>query len=226
MDEPCSALDPIATGRIEDLMQELKSAVHDRDRHPQHAAGGPGQRPHRVLHRRGRPRERPPHRRARRVRPTPRRSSRTRPTSAPRTTSPAGSAEPMTRRRDAPQPFHQQLDDDPRRDRPARRRWSPSRSPGPPRCCSTSDLDGRRRPDPSPTTTSTAAAASSSKSAATSVLALQRRWPATSAHHDGHPDDRPRSSAPRDLVRQHRQGAPVASTAATSTPSCGGSSRR
>ncbi len=25
MDEPCSALDPIATGRIEDLMQELKN---------------------------------------------------------------------------------------------------------------------------------------------------------------------------------------------------------
>jgi phosphate transport system ATP-binding protein len=25
MDEPCSALDPIATGKIEDLMQELKS---------------------------------------------------------------------------------------------------------------------------------------------------------------------------------------------------------
>ncbi|MDQ3982763.1 MAG: phosphate ABC transporter ATP-binding protein, partial [Actinomycetota bacterium] len=25
MDEPCSALDPIATGRIEDLMQEIKS---------------------------------------------------------------------------------------------------------------------------------------------------------------------------------------------------------
>jgi phosphate transport system ATP-binding protein len=25
MDEPCSALDPIATGRIEDLMHELKS---------------------------------------------------------------------------------------------------------------------------------------------------------------------------------------------------------
>ena len=24
MDEPCSALDPIATGRIEDLMQEIK----------------------------------------------------------------------------------------------------------------------------------------------------------------------------------------------------------
>ena len=55
MDEPCSALDPIATARIEDLMQELKRALHDRDRHPQHAAGRPGQRPHRVLHRRGRP---------------------------------------------------------------------------------------------------------------------------------------------------------------------------
>jgi phosphate transport system ATP-binding protein len=26
MDEPCSALDPIATGRIEDLMQELKTS--------------------------------------------------------------------------------------------------------------------------------------------------------------------------------------------------------
>ena len=25
MDEPCSALDPIATGRIEDLMEEIKS---------------------------------------------------------------------------------------------------------------------------------------------------------------------------------------------------------
>jgi phosphate transport system ATP-binding protein len=25
MDEPCSALDPIATGRIEDLMREIKS---------------------------------------------------------------------------------------------------------------------------------------------------------------------------------------------------------
>ena len=53
MDEPCSALDPIATARIEELMQEMKDAVHDRDRHPQHAAGGPRQRPHRVLHRRG-----------------------------------------------------------------------------------------------------------------------------------------------------------------------------
>ncbi len=43
MDEPCSALDPIATSRIEDLMQEIKSEVHDRHRDAQHAAGGPGQ---------------------------------------------------------------------------------------------------------------------------------------------------------------------------------------
>ena len=41
MDEPCSALDPIATVAIEELMQS-SSQVHHRDRHPQHAAGGPG----------------------------------------------------------------------------------------------------------------------------------------------------------------------------------------
>ena len=41
MDEPCSALDPIATARIEDLMHEIKSEVHDRHRDPQHAAGRP-----------------------------------------------------------------------------------------------------------------------------------------------------------------------------------------
>ena len=41
MDEPCSALDPIATLQIEELMDELKDDVHDRHRHPQHAAGGP-----------------------------------------------------------------------------------------------------------------------------------------------------------------------------------------
>ena len=39
MDEPCSALDPIATAKIEDLIQKLKTALHDRHRHPQHAAG-------------------------------------------------------------------------------------------------------------------------------------------------------------------------------------------
>ena len=40
MDEPCSALDPISTGKIEDLMMELKEQLLDRHRHPQHAAGG------------------------------------------------------------------------------------------------------------------------------------------------------------------------------------------
>ena len=42
MDEPCSALDPLATLRIEELMQELKKELHHHHRHPQHAAGGPG----------------------------------------------------------------------------------------------------------------------------------------------------------------------------------------
>ena len=49
MDEPASALDPIATTRIEDLMHDLKRRVHDRDRDPQHAAGGAGRRHDRVL---------------------------------------------------------------------------------------------------------------------------------------------------------------------------------
>ena len=56
MDEPCSALDPIATARIEDLMQELVVRLHDRDRDPQHAAGGPRLGPDGVLHGRGRAR--------------------------------------------------------------------------------------------------------------------------------------------------------------------------
>ena len=51
MDEPCSALDPIATAKIEDLMEELKQRVHDRDRHAQHAAGGPRVGHDRVHHR-------------------------------------------------------------------------------------------------------------------------------------------------------------------------------
>ena len=42
MDEPCSALDPISTLAIEDLIGELKEKLHDRHRHPQHAAGRPG----------------------------------------------------------------------------------------------------------------------------------------------------------------------------------------
>ena len=39
MDEPCSALDPVATLRIEELMWELEAELHDRHRDPQHAAG-------------------------------------------------------------------------------------------------------------------------------------------------------------------------------------------
>ena len=93
MDEPCSALDPIATARIEDLMQEIKSeyTIVIVTHNMQQAA--------RVSDRTAfftaevNREQRHPHRRARRVRPTPRRSSRTRPTSGRRTTSPAASAE-------------------------------------------------------------------------------------------------------------------------------------
>ena len=49
LDEPASALDPIATSAIEDLMHELKRRLHARDRHSQHAAGGPCGRDDRVL---------------------------------------------------------------------------------------------------------------------------------------------------------------------------------
>ncbi len=48
MDEPCSALDPIATAKIEDLIEELKTQLHHRHRDPQHAAGGPRLRLHRL----------------------------------------------------------------------------------------------------------------------------------------------------------------------------------
>ncbi len=68
MDEPASALDPISTTAIEDLMHSLKETLHDRDRHPQHAAGGPGRRHDGVLQRRGRRGEGPPHGHPRRVR--------------------------------------------------------------------------------------------------------------------------------------------------------------
>ena len=92
MDEPCSALDPIATARVEDLM--LSCATSTRSScDAQHAAGGPRVRPHGVLHR--------PARRETGNRTgllveydPPRRSSPTPTTSAPRTTSPAASAEP------------------------------------------------------------------------------------------------------------------------------------
>ena len=39
LDEPCSALDPIATAKIEDLLVGLKEPMHDRHRDAQHAAG-------------------------------------------------------------------------------------------------------------------------------------------------------------------------------------------
>ena len=39
MDEPCSALDPTSTRRIEETIAELRLDSDDRDRHPQHAAG-------------------------------------------------------------------------------------------------------------------------------------------------------------------------------------------
>ena len=89
MDEPCSALDPVATLAIEDLIAELKQQVHDRDRHPQHAAGGAGQRRHRLLQPRGERQAGP----AGRDRARPRRSSPTPTSRRPRTTSAGGSAD-------------------------------------------------------------------------------------------------------------------------------------
>ena len=56
MDEPCSALDPTSTRVIEETIVELGPRGHDRDRHPQHAAGRPGLRHVRVLPRRRRAR--------------------------------------------------------------------------------------------------------------------------------------------------------------------------
>jgi len=52
MDEPCSALDPIATRKIEELMLELKQRYTIAIRYPQPAAGGPRRRPNGVLVRR------------------------------------------------------------------------------------------------------------------------------------------------------------------------------
>jgi len=46
MDEPASALDPSATARIEELVAGAEARLHDRGRHPQHAAG----RPHLPAH--------------------------------------------------------------------------------------------------------------------------------------------------------------------------------
>ena len=49
MDEPASALDPIATSKIEDLIDELKRDVYGRHRDPLDAAGRAHQRQHGVL---------------------------------------------------------------------------------------------------------------------------------------------------------------------------------
>ena len=65
--------------------------LHDRHRHPQHAAGGPRRRPHRLLQPRVQRRERD--RDPDRVRRDRRRSSASRATRGPATTSPAASAE-------------------------------------------------------------------------------------------------------------------------------------
>ena len=92
LDEPTSALDPISTSRIEQLIDELKQRLHHRDRHPQHAAGRARVRLHR-LHVPGRPD---------RARHAPKRSSPTPRSSRPRTTSPVGSGDPMTRMSDQP----------------------------------------------------------------------------------------------------------------------------
>ena len=53
MDEPCSALDPISTLAIEDLIRAAQRALHRRDRDAQHAAGCSGQRSDCLLQPRG-----------------------------------------------------------------------------------------------------------------------------------------------------------------------------
>ena len=49
MDEPASALDPVSTAKIEDLIFRAEEPVHDRDRDAQHAAGGARGGEHRLL---------------------------------------------------------------------------------------------------------------------------------------------------------------------------------
>ena len=48
LDEPCSALDPISTAKIEELIDVLKQRLHHRHRYPQHAAGRAHLRFHRL----------------------------------------------------------------------------------------------------------------------------------------------------------------------------------
>ena len=49
MDEPASALDPVSTSKIEDLIFQLKTPVHHRHRDAQHAAGRSRRRKHRLF---------------------------------------------------------------------------------------------------------------------------------------------------------------------------------
>ena len=65
MDEPCLGARPDRDGQDRGPDARDQVAVHHRHRHPQHAAGHAGQRPHRVLLRPGRLRERHAHRHAR-----------------------------------------------------------------------------------------------------------------------------------------------------------------
>ena len=62
MDEPCSALDPIATARVERADRRAARELHHRDRHAFHAAGRPGFAAHRFLS--------PPEFSSRKARPT------------------------------------------------------------------------------------------------------------------------------------------------------------
>ena len=48
LDEPCSALDPISTAKIEELLVELKEPDDDHDRDAQHAASGARERFHGI----------------------------------------------------------------------------------------------------------------------------------------------------------------------------------
>ena len=48
LDEPCSALDPISTAKIEELLVSAEGSLHHRHRHAQHAAGRARQRFHRF----------------------------------------------------------------------------------------------------------------------------------------------------------------------------------
>ena len=48
LDEPCSALDPVSTAKIEELLCQLKDQLHHGHRHAQHAAGRARQRLHRF----------------------------------------------------------------------------------------------------------------------------------------------------------------------------------